>query len=44
MLLGLIRAEASPAAQVLRNLGFLPDELYETVKTATSKGNAARDE
>jgi hypothetical protein len=31
-LLGLIRAEESPAAQILRNLGFTPDELQEAVK------------
>jgi hypothetical protein len=31
-LLGLIRAEQSPAAQILRNLGFTSDELHETVK------------
>jgi ABC-type Fe2+-enterobactin transport system substrate-binding protein len=32
-LLGLIRAEESPAAQILRNLGFTSDELHQTVKT-----------
>ncbi|MEU6814375.1 Clp protease N-terminal domain-containing protein [Streptomyces sp. NPDC046860] len=31
MLLGLIRVEDSPAARVLRELGFTPDELRETV-------------
>ncbi|WP_405551502.1 Clp protease N-terminal domain-containing protein [Streptomyces sp. NBC_01171] len=31
MLLGLIRAEGSPAAQILRELGFTPEELRETV-------------
>jgi hypothetical protein len=39
MLLGLIRTEASPAAQILHNLGFMPQELHETVKTEI----AARD-
>ncbi|MDN3351176.1 Clp protease N-terminal domain-containing protein [Actinomadura sp. DC4] len=38
-LLGLIRVEESPAARILRNLGFTSDELHETVGTAT----AARD-
>jgi hypothetical protein len=31
-LLGLIRTRQSPAAQILRDLGFTADELYETVK------------
>ncbi|MGW3340133.1 Clp protease N-terminal domain-containing protein [Streptomyces sp. NPDC001009] len=31
MLLGLIRVEGSPAARILRDLGFTPDELRETV-------------
>ncbi|MEU4107467.1 Clp protease N-terminal domain-containing protein [Streptomyces sp. NPDC027717] len=31
MLLGLIRVEGSPAARILRDLGFTPDELHETV-------------
>ncbi|WP_405876286.1 Clp protease N-terminal domain-containing protein [Streptomyces sp. NBC_00005] len=43
-LLGLIRAEESPAAQILRNLGFTPDELHETVKTEITKRSTARDE
>jgi ClpA/ClpB-like protein len=30
-LLGLIRAEESPAAQILRHLGFTSDELHQTV-------------
>ncbi|MFI8346848.1 Clp protease N-terminal domain-containing protein [Streptomyces sp. NPDC085596] len=30
-LLGLIRVDGSPAAQILRDLGFTPDELRETV-------------
>jgi ATP-dependent Clp protease ATP-binding subunit ClpA len=42
-LLGLIRAEESPAAQILRNLGFTSDELHETVKTEITKRLAARD-
>src|SRR6201995_4656633 len=32
-LLGLLRAEESRAAQILRNLGFTADGLHETVKT-----------
>ncbi|MFE1175454.1 Clp protease N-terminal domain-containing protein [Streptomyces sp. NPDC058773] len=43
MLLGLIRAEESPAAQILRDLGFTSDELRETVKTEVAKRLAARD-
>jgi ABC-type Fe2+-enterobactin transport system substrate-binding protein len=42
-LLGLIRAEESPAAQILRNLGFTSDELRETIKTEITKRSAARD-
>lgn len=42
-LLGLIRVEQSPAAQILRNLGFGSDELHETVRTETAKRAAARD-
>ena len=42
-LLGLIRAEESPAAQILRNLGFTSDELRETIKTEIAKRSAARD-
>lgn len=34
-LLGLIRVEESPAAQILRVLGFTSAELHETVKTVT---------
>src|SRR5579884_1663075 len=41
-LLGLIRVEQSPAAQILRNLGFGSDELHETVRTETANA-AARD-
>ncbi|MEU9474508.1 Clp protease N-terminal domain-containing protein [Streptomyces sp. NPDC048191] len=36
-LLGLIRAEDSPAAQILRVLGFTSDELHETVRTETAE-------
>ena len=36
-LLGLIRTEQSPAAQLLRDLGFTPDELHETVRTEIAK-------
>lgn len=43
-LLGLIRAEESPAAQILRTLGFTSDELRETVKTEVAQRSATRDE
>jgi hypothetical protein len=33
MLLGLIRVEGSPAAQILGGLGFTSEELHETVRT-----------
>jgi ATP-dependent Clp protease ATP-binding subunit ClpA len=39
-LLGLIRTEQSPAAQILRNLGFTSDELHETVKAEITKSTA----
>ncbi|MCX5251595.1 hypothetical protein OG895_41650 [Streptomyces sp. NBC_00201] len=42
-LLGLIRTEESPAAQILRDLGFTSDGLHKTVKTAITKRLAARD-
>ncbi|MDL4775805.1 MULTISPECIES: Clp protease N-terminal domain-containing protein [Thermomonosporaceae] len=42
-LLGLIRIEESPAAQILRNLGFTSDELHETVRTEITRRSAARD-
>ena len=42
-LLGLIRVEQSPAAQILRTLGFTSDELHETVKAEIDKRSAARD-
>ena len=43
-LLGLIRVEESPAARILRDLGFTPDELHETVRTEITERSAARDE
>ena len=39
-LLGLIRAEQTPAAQILRNLGFTSDELHQTVKTKITTRSA----
>ncbi|MER6977058.1 Clp protease N-terminal domain-containing protein [Streptomyces carpinensis] len=42
-LLGLIRAEESPAAQILRGLGFTSEELHETVKTEIAKRLAVPD-
>lgn len=42
-LLGLIRAEQSPAARILRNLGLTSDELHETVKTQITTRSAAHD-
>lgn len=42
-LLGLIRTEESPAAQILRNLGFTSDELHETVRTEIAERLAVRD-
>lgn len=44
MLLGLIRAEGSQAAQILRALGFTSDGLHDTVATATADQGAARDQ
>ena len=41
-LLGLIRAEESQAAQILRNLGFTADGLRETVKTEVANRISAR--
>ena len=40
-LLGLIRAEESPAAQILRNLGFTSDELHQTIRTEVTNRSAA---
>jgi hypothetical protein len=42
MLLGLIRAEESRAAQILRTLGFTSDGLHETVKTEVTNRFAGR--
>jgi len=42
-LLGLIRTEDSPAAQILRNLGFTSDELHETVRTEITNRFPTRD-
>src|ERR1700744_382767 len=42
LLLGLIRAADSQAAQILRNLGFTSDELRETVKTEITNRSAPR--
>lgn len=36
MLLGLLRAEESPAAQILGSLGFTSGDLHETIQTATA--------
>jgi hypothetical protein len=41
LLLGLIRAEDGRAAQILRTLGFTPDELHETIKTEITQRSAA---
>jgi hypothetical protein len=43
LLLGLIRAEESRAAQILRHLGFTSGELHDTVKTEIAQRSAARD-
>lgn len=43
-LLGLIRAEESTAAQILRDLGFTSDELHEAVRTEVAKRSAAPEE
>ena len=42
-LLGLIRTQQSPAAQILHDLGFTSDGLHETVRTEITKRSAARD-
>jgi hypothetical protein len=42
-LLGLIHAEESSAARILRDLGFTSDELRETVRTEIAERLAARD-
>jgi len=43
-LLGLFRTEGGPAAQVLRDLGFTPDGLRETILAALTARSAARDD
>jgi len=43
-LLGLIRAEETAAAQILRDLGFTSDELHETVQTEIAERIAGRGE
>ncbi|GGN42099.1 Clp protease N-terminal domain-containing protein [Streptomyces kronopolitis] len=43
-LLGLLRTEESPAARILRDLGFTPDELRETIRTEIAERAAAGDE
>ena len=43
LLLGLIRVEESPAAGILRSLGFTPDELRGTVTAKIAERLAARD-
>jgi hypothetical protein len=43
-LLGLIRTAESPAAQILRTLGFTSEELHETVRTEITERLAARDD
>ena len=37
MLLGLIRTDGSPAARILRDLGFTPDELRESVQAGIAR-------
>jgi hypothetical protein len=41
-LLGLMRVKESPAAQILRSLGFTPDELQETIRTEVAKRLSTR--
>ncbi|NEA98681.1 Clp protease N-terminal domain-containing protein [Streptomyces sp. SID13726] len=43
-LLGLIRVTESPAARILRDLGFTADELHETVRTEVARRSAAREQ
>ncbi|MEV7468569.1 Clp protease N-terminal domain-containing protein [Streptomyces kronopolitis] len=43
-LLGLLRTEESPAARILRDLGFTPDELRETIRAEIAERAAAGDE
>ncbi|MFE2225971.1 Clp protease N-terminal domain-containing protein [Streptomyces kronopolitis] len=42
-LLGLLRTEESPAARILRDLGFTPDELRETIRAEIAERAAAGD-
>ncbi|MFJ8796060.1 Clp protease N-terminal domain-containing protein [Streptomyces sp. NPDC102487] len=42
-LLGLIRTEDSPAARILRSIGFAPDELRATVEAEVAERSAAGD-
>jgi hypothetical protein len=42
-LLGLIRVAESPAARILRDLGFTPEELHASVKAGIGKRNSAHD-
>jgi Clp amino terminal domain, pathogenicity island component len=44
LLLGLVRTEESPAATILRNLGFTSDELHETVRAGSTQRSGAQDE
>jgi hypothetical protein len=43
-LLGLIRTEQSPAARILRNLGFTSAELHDTIKTEIANRSTTRDQ
>ncbi|MFE2379217.1 Clp protease N-terminal domain-containing protein [Streptomyces sp. NPDC059398] len=43
-LLGLLLTEGSPAARILDDLGFTPDELREAVRAAVAERSAGRDE
>ncbi|MFK4106822.1 Clp protease N-terminal domain-containing protein [Streptomyces sp. NPDC019531] len=42
-LLGLIRAEESPAARILRDLGFTSEELHQTVRTEITRRSTTPD-
>lgn len=42
MLLGLISTKGSPSAQILRSLGYTPDTLRKTIKTAVTRQGAAQ--
>ncbi|MEU9387505.1 Clp protease N-terminal domain-containing protein [Streptomyces sp. NPDC048279] len=43
MLLGLIRTDGSPAARILRDLGFTPDELRESVQAGIARRSTTPD-